>query len=141
MWENYKEIRVGRDHKIVFPRINAANVLKPKAGDAWLVPLYFKRNLLLDESDLLYAWTVCHGSSLDDWAINHEDQPSLRFEIRIKSHVGSPPGHYLTIPKELREKGWLPKAGGTVLCEFGSDELNIWTPRAYNLETVRNAGS
>lgn len=136
MWEKYRYFRVNRDHGLVIPRSVSESWFR--AGDAFLAPLFLKREILVDESDRLFAWTLYNDHlGTVDWALEPRDYPLLNFPINVYDHP--PNGQIFTIPLNIRKRAWLPKAGEKVIVEFGENELNFWTISAYNTEYLRES--
>lgn len=139
MWDKFKQITVNRDHAIVIHV--ASNPGKWfGAGTAYLAPLYRKRKILLARANWVYAWTLYNDAlGTENWLVPKNTNSSLHVALEIKTR--SPSGWYFTIPVELRAKGWLPEAGGLVVCEYSESELNLWTHPAYNEEAILEAES
>lgn len=136
MWDFYRLKKVDRDHTIVIARGGVEKWYK--AGKAWLAPLSLKRDILLDEEDRMYAWSLFNETlGTDNWNNDPNDYPNLRFDIEVKDHA--PRNLAFVIPKAIRDREWLPKAGGTVIIEIGNQELNIWTRSSYNTEYLRES--
>lgn len=108
------------------------------AGKAFLAPLYRKRQLLIDRSKWVHAWTLYNEAlETDAWLTPSDANTILHVPIEIRTR--QPTGWIFTIPLELRRKGWLPEAGGIVICEYSDSELNLWCEDAYNLESLLEA--
>lgn len=138
MWDKCQRLPVRADHAIVISKANRPGSWF-SAGRAFLTPLFRKRPLLLERSKWLYAWTLfTDAAPPDGWAMPPVDTRSLLFAVEI--HARNPTGWYFTIPDELRNKGWLPSAGGVLMYEHSDSEANFWTEAAYNEETVLEAG-
>jgi hypothetical protein len=134
MWENYHRLVIGRDHRIVIPKASRPGTWF-SAGPGFLAPLYRKRQLLLERSKWLYAWTFyTEKIGTQSWLVPAETNASLHKSIELNAR--DPTGWYLTIPPELRRKGWLPESGGTTIYEYSESEANFWTEAAYNEESI-----
>ena len=137
MRENCQRVMVDRDHAIVI-----AKACRPgpwfASGAAFLAPLYRKRPLLVDRPKWVYAWTLYNEKlGTPGWHISPDSNMSLHLPVDVRSR--QPTGWILTIPPALRNKGWLPKCGGTVMYEYDETEANFWTEAAYNEESVLEA--
>jgi hypothetical protein len=134
MWENSLRLTVNRDHRIVIPK-----TCRPgpwfAVGPAFLAPLYRKRTLLVDRSKWVYAWTLyTEKIGTQGWLVPVDINASLHQSIQIKAR--DPTGWCLTVPPELRRKGWLPESGGITIYEYSDSEANFWTEAAYNEESI-----
>lgn len=139
MWDNYRRCLINRDHAIVVPRAFSPGSWFG-AGNAWLAPLYRKRNLLIDREKWVYAWTLYNEKVGDErWLTPRSANSLLHFSIEVKSR--DPSGWYFTVPIELRIKTWLPRSGELVVLEHGGSEFNVWNLAAYNEESILEADS
>jgi hypothetical protein len=137
MWEKCQQLGVNRDHALVIQK-----ALRPgpwfSTGPAFLAPLYRKRSLLLDRPNWVYAWTLYNDALITaEWLVPRSDNANLHLQIEIRSR--QPTGWTFTIPIEIRRRGWLPSAGGIVMCESSDQELNFWRTDAYNSEATLEA--
>ena len=139
MWEFCKSLRVGRDHTISIARANQPGAWFG-AGPAYLAPLSWKRSLLLDEPQQVYAWTLYNEKiGTEDWEISPEGKEELHFSIAVRSRAPETSGWQFVIPQRMRELLWLPAKGGRIIYEFSESEMNFWTVDAYNIEAMREA--
>src|SRR5580704_2495019 len=134
MWDRVQRLTVNRDHMIVIPRGDRPGEWFD-SGRGFLAPLYRKRELLIDRSKWVHAWTLYNlkiGSQT--WLTSPDSNMNLHLPIEIKAR--NPTGWYFTVPQDLRRKGWLPGSGGIVMYEYTDSEANFWTEAAYNEESV-----
>lgn len=93
---------------------------------------------MLDRTKLVFAWTL-YNDVVDwsQWRNPRDTTDELHFQIEMKSR--NPSGWYFTVPQYMRNRGWLPEAGGIVICEYSELEFNLWTEPAYNEESILEA--
>ena len=137
MWDNYRRLTVNRDHMVVIPKGDRPGPWFG-AGPAIIAPLCRKRSVLIDRAKWVHAWTL-YNNALDvtKWLLTPEGNSTFHLSVEIKAR--QPSGWHLTIPQELRRKGWLPEAGGIVIYEYTDSEANLWTEAAYNEEAILEA--
>jgi hypothetical protein len=109
-----------------------------RAGQAFLAPLYRKRPLHLDRANWVHAWTV-YTPELDTsgWQTPADANEKLHFPVEIRSR--DPSGWLITIPKSIRDRGWLPPGPGFLMFEYAEAEANLWTEAGYNEESILEA--
>jgi hypothetical protein len=130
-------------------RIRIPSELAPKwSADRpiTLLPLAWKRDLSLPPERHSEAWLLCdlveHGPDTD-WIVSphqirdlaHDeivaaDLASAVFDLRIEKHRGA---WRTTLPKPLRDLGWLPKAREKAILKAEPEGVSVWTETAYRL--------
>jgi hypothetical protein len=84
------------------------------------------------------VWTIYNQSiGAVDWQTPAEANETLHFPIEIRSR--DPSGWLITIPKAIRDRGWLPAGPGFLMFEYAEAEANLWSEAAYNEESILEA--
>ncbi len=136
--------------KIVKPdeagRVRIPNGLIPNWSEnhsIFLFPLHWKRSVPVPNEYQMEAWLLCEIDKNQDsqWIvspsqvrsragdeISASDLNALIFDIKIEEHKN---GMRITLPKFLRELGWLPSAGQVTVLKQEINGLSIWTEKSF----------
>ncbi len=129
---------LGTKNRVCIPRRPADKWFS--SGNIYFVPLSYKRHISLDEGKLVNAWTVINADSpTDRWLNQPELESDLVYERKASSRTKG--GWEFYIPSEFRKLAWLPDINYLLTLEVNEDEeeINLWTPEAYNIQRYRDA--